>query len=91
MPYPVLDQTVPTYYYKTLQQNGKTSTVTLAVHADDVPGEVVAFTSKESNAEGRLIRRSRMELVDYGFNSTDEGESRRRRARRQRRRSRRDR
>ena len=72
MPYKVLADIMTTSILKTVRKNSKGSTVTLAVRAPAVPGGVVANTAKELDAEGRVIRRSTLELVDYGL----EGEQR---------------
>ena len=41
------------------------STVTLTINVPDVPGEVVAHTSKKLDAKGQVTRRSTLELVGY--------------------------
>lgn len=91
-PYTVLDETVQTSHYRIEQKTDKGSTVTVAIHAPDIPGEVVAYTSSELDDTGRLIRRSRMELLDYDFEEAkgSDGKDVRRKSRRDRRRSRRD-
>jgi hypothetical protein len=48
----------------------RTSTSTVTTWADvlpDVPGGVVSSSSKETDCKGRLVRRSTLELVDYGL------------------------
>ncbi|NIL97015.1 MAG: hypothetical protein GTO76_05615 [Planctomycetales bacterium] len=83
MPHRLLSEIVNTAHTKTVEQYDKGSKITLAVHAQEVPGEVVAFTSKELNIEGVLVRRSTMELIDFGYDSDGEqGKVRYRRARR---------
>ncbi len=67
MPHKVLAEILPTSYVKEVHKNGKSTTTTLAVYAQDVPGGMVAYTSRETDSEGRLVRRSTAELVDYGF------------------------
>ena len=67
MPHRLLSETVTTSHTKTVDEYDKGSKITLAVHAQEVPGEVVAFSSKELNTQGVLVRRSTMELVDFGF------------------------
>ena len=54
-------------FIRTVQQHAKGTTVTLEVYCPDVPGGVVANTSKESNEAGRIVRRSTLELLDYGI------------------------
>jgi hypothetical protein len=72
MPCKVLNDIKTTSVIKTVRKNSKGTTVTLAVYASGVPGGVVSHTSKELDANGRLLRRSTLELVDYGL----EGEQR---------------
>ena len=71
-PHKVLDETKTTSHLKIVKQNGKSATTTLAVHARDVPGEVVSYTSEERDSDGKLIRHSTMELVDYGYSTPSE-------------------
>lgn len=65
MPARVLHETQSTAHIKAFQQHEKGSTVTLAVTAPDVPGGIVSHSSKERDAEGRIVRRSTLELTDY--------------------------
>ena len=67
----VLDQTIPTTQVQTTQQNGSARMVTTAYHANTVPGEVVAYEAKELNPNGQIVRRSRMEVVDYGLKQNE--------------------
>ncbi len=52
-------------YIKTTQTLPQSSKVTLEVHCDEVPGGVVAHWASESDASGRVLRRSTLELVEY--------------------------
>ena len=72
MPYKVLADIMTSSVLKTVRKNTKGTTITLAVRAPAVPGGVVAHSAKELDADGRIIRRSTLELVDYGL----EGEQR---------------
>jgi hypothetical protein len=54
-------------YVKMVQKTPQGTTFTLAVVCPKVPGGIVSHTSKELNADGRLIRRSTLELLDYGL------------------------
>lgn len=66
MPSKVLTEIKPSALVSTVhKQRGGTSSVTIEVHCIDVPGHVVSHTSKELDAEGRVVRRSTLELVDY--------------------------
>lgn len=71
-PYQVLAEILPASYVKEVHKNGKSTTETLAVYARDVPGGMVAYTSKEVDADGNIIRRSTAELIDYGFERSDD-------------------
>jgi hypothetical protein len=66
MPYQVLSQMKPAAFVKTVnRKEGEGSVVTIEVQCLDVPGGVVAHSSQEFDANGRLVRRSTLELVDY--------------------------
>lgn len=70
MPYKVLAETRSTSFVKTthIRDDGMTVT-TLEIQAPGVPGGTVAHTSKETDAQGRLLQRSTLELLDYGTES----------------------
>lgn len=53
---------------KTVVKNANSTTTTLADILPEVPGGVVGNKSKELNKEGRLVRRSELELRDYNAN-----------------------
>lgn len=72
MPHEVLDQSRPTSHVRIMHQQGKASTLTLEVHCADVPGGVVAHTSKETDETGRVVRRSTLELMAYGVGTGDD-------------------
>jgi hypothetical protein len=73
MPYKVLSETKTVSLIKTVNRHQDGSTVTVEVYTPDVPGGIVANTTREMNGAGRVIRRSTLELVDYGLDD-DEGE-----------------
>ncbi len=52
-------------YVKTTQSLPQSSKVTLEVHCDEVPGGVVAHWASETDASGRVLRRSTLELVEF--------------------------
>jgi hypothetical protein len=52
-------------HVKTTRKDAKGTTTTLAIVAADVPGGIVSHSSKEVDKEGRVVRRSTLELVDY--------------------------
>jgi hypothetical protein len=72
MPFKAIDRTFSAAHLKSVQQHEKGSTVTLAITTLEVPGGVVAHTSKELDPEGRVVRRNTLELLDYGLPPTDD-------------------
>lgn len=76
MPQKVLTELKSAAHTRTLQKQQKGSTFTLEVVCFDVPGGVVAHTSKDLDASGKLVRRSTLELLDYGV-AVDSDETRR--------------
>jgi hypothetical protein len=76
MPLKVGDKTMSTSHVRTVRTNSKGSTVTLAVHSDAIPGGVINHTSKELDTDGRLVRRSTLQLLDYGLESEEESRPR---------------
>ena len=67
MPYKVLTDVKNASWVKTVQNHVKGTNITLEVHCMGVPGAVVAHTAKELDEKGRLVRRSTLELLDYGL------------------------
>lgn len=57
-------------YIKTTQKMPQSSKVTLEVHCDDVPGGVASHSASETDLNGTVLRRSTLELVDYGIAAT---------------------
>ena len=87
----VLNERVPKEAYLVRQEhkNDRGVTTTWSWHVPDVPGEIVDQCSKKVDTQGRLVRRTTLELVGYGTGPSDEDDSFRdgsRRARRARRR-----
>ena len=41
--------------------------MTVEVHCDSVPGGVVSHSSGDTDANGKTIRRSTLELIDYAI------------------------
>ena len=75
MPHKVLAEVKPTSHLRVMHQQGKASTLTLEVHCAEIPGAVVSHTSKETDDTGRVIRRSTLELLDYGLGTGDDAEA----------------
>jgi hypothetical protein len=67
MPYKVLAEIQNTAFVKTVTKHAKGTTTTWAGTSTAVPGGVVWHASKDLDKDGRLIRRSTLELVDYGL------------------------
>lgn len=66
MPQRVLGEIRATSIFKAVYVNGETRTITWAVSCAAVPGEVISRTSKVLDSKnGRLLRRTTLELVDY--------------------------
>ena len=53
-------------HLKTVQKSPKGTVITLAVLCPEIPGGIISHSSKELDANGRLVRRSTQELIDYG-------------------------
>ncbi|MBI3838657.1 MAG: hypothetical protein HY288_12085 [Planctomycetia bacterium] len=71
MPFKVLGEIRSAYSMRLVQKNNRGTTTTWSVHVHDVPGEVVAHSSKKLDSQGRLVRRSTLELVAYGVEGDD--------------------
>jgi hypothetical protein len=67
LPQRVRGEIRPAMYVKTTQNLPQGKKVTLEVHCDDVPGGVVAHWASETDATGRVVRRSTLELLDYSL------------------------
>jgi hypothetical protein len=66
MPQRVLSEVRNVACIKAVQKTPKGSVTTLAMSSPDVPGGVVSQMSKETDSNGHLIRRSTLELLNYG-------------------------
>jgi hypothetical protein len=64
-PYRVLHDVKPTAYERTIQHTPRGTNFTDDVTCTDVPGGIVARTSKELDEDGHIVRRSNLELIDY--------------------------
>ncbi len=67
MPHRVLGQWRPAAQLKTTRTSHQGTKVTIELHCDDVPGGVVSHTATESDADGDVVRRSALELIDYAI------------------------
>lgn len=81
LPQRVVSELQPASYIKTTRKTNQGTKLTLEVHCDHVPGGVVSHAATETDAQGRLIKRSTLELVAYGVGKeppTTEAQPRRR-------------
>jgi hypothetical protein len=65
MPSKILGCLRNTAHVKIVQKTTNGSVVTLAVICHEIPGGTISQTSKELDANGRVVRRTTMELVDF--------------------------
>ncbi|MCE9554660.1 MAG: hypothetical protein K8T91_14990 [Planctomycetes bacterium] len=87
-PQKVLKQVLPAAVVRTVQKTDSASITTTSSIVTEVPGGIVSSTSQERDSEGRLVRRTSLELVGWGLNVEDSDRrthERRRDARRSRR------
>jgi hypothetical protein len=67
LPQRIRNELRPASFVKTTQKLPQGTKVTLEVHSDEVPGGVAAHWSTETDAQGHIIRRSTLELIDFGL------------------------
>lgn len=72
MPQRISAEVQPGTYMRTVRKLSNASTLTIEVVCLDVPGGVVAHSSKDTDASGKVVRRSTLELVDYGIGAAAE-------------------
>ncbi len=65
MPHHVLDTMRSVAHVRVTHRNGTGSMTRFVYWCLDIPGGVVAHTTKELDAAGKLVRRSTLELVEY--------------------------
>jgi hypothetical protein len=65
MPYKVLTELKTVAYLRTSEKHSQGSGHTIEGYCLEIPGGVVAHSSKEFDAAGQLLRRSTLELIDY--------------------------
>jgi hypothetical protein len=59
------------YRMRQVLKSDRGTTTTWSDHVHDVPGEVVAHSSQKLDEQGRLVRRTTLELVAYGVEGDD--------------------
>ncbi len=67
LPFRVLSEIQSVAHVRSINRHPKGTVFTLAVTAGEVPGGVVSHWSKEMDRTGRIVRRSTLELLDYGI------------------------
>lgn len=63
------------YRMRQVLKTDRGTTTTWSDHVPDVPGEVVAHTSQKFDDAGKLVRRTTLELVDYGVEPGSQADS----------------
>lgn len=71
-PWKALGETKNASLVRSTLRNGKGVVVTYAFVSPEVPGGVIAHTSKELDRSGRATRRSTLELIDFGSECEEE-------------------
>ena len=72
MPWKASGEIKTTSLVKSTVKNSRGTIVTFAHTSPEVPGGVVSHTSKEIDRSGRIVRRSTLELVDFGLERQEE-------------------
>ncbi|MCX7426181.1 MAG: hypothetical protein NTW96_11255 [Planctomycetia bacterium] len=67
MPCNVDDSVRSAAHVRTVVQDARGTTTTLAYTSTDVPGRIICQQSKEQDKDGRLVRRSVLELTGFGL------------------------
>jgi len=65
MPYKVLADIHSTCVVRTVSKTNKSTAVTIEIQSNSIPGGVVSHTAKEVDENGKIARRSTLELLDY--------------------------
>jgi hypothetical protein len=74
LPQRVVDEIKQATYVKTTSKYAQGAKVTLEVQCDDVPGGVVSHWASETDAAGKVIRRSTLEVTAYEITEAKAGE-----------------
>jgi hypothetical protein len=74
LPQRVVGEIKKASYVKTTHKQPQGSKVTLEVQCDDVPGGVVSHWASETDSNGKTLRRSTLELLDYEVQEPKKGE-----------------
>jgi hypothetical protein len=76
LPYKVLTENHTVAFVSTVYTSPKKRKTTLEVYCPRVPGGMVAHWSTEFDENDRVVRRSVLELADYGFTAPEEDTAR---------------
>jgi hypothetical protein len=68
----VLRQVRRSAHMKVVSKHGKGSSTTLATTAPEIPGGIVSEAAKEFDDKGHLLRRTNLELVDFGLDPSQD-------------------
>ncbi|MFH1264541.1 MAG: hypothetical protein ABIK89_02355 [Planctomycetota bacterium] len=60
------------FHVKAVHKDPKGMTTTVAFTSTRVPGGVIRHNSKQFDADGRLVRQSSLELLDYGLEAAED-------------------
>ncbi|MBN2023146.1 MAG: hypothetical protein JW809_10170 [Pirellulales bacterium] len=74
MPTSVDDRVQTAAHTRTVHRHAKGTTLTLAYTSDEVPGGVISHESKDLDKQGRLVRRSVLQLLAFGLKPEEEPE-----------------
>ncbi len=66
MPHRILSSMVTASWIKSVHERPDGTTIVVEVYSPEVPGGVVAHTTKQLDPTGNVVSRSTLELVDYG-------------------------
>lgn len=75
MPCKIFDETKNVFHVKTVQKQPKATVTTLEVQCESVPGGVISHSLREEDDKGRTLRRSTLELIDFGYGSPNDDPS----------------
>ncbi len=64
MPFHLKPETLATSIVKTIHNNGKGRTVTIEITSEEIPGGVISHSAKQI-VDGKVVRRTTLELLEY--------------------------
>ncbi len=63
----ILDEMLNTWTVSTVFKKGGSVTITKEVHCEDIPGELVSRETEKRDSDGRVVIRSKLDLIGYGY------------------------